>query len=192
MAKSTKPAKRVNTDGAKKTRGTVTQKRVAKSPKVNSVKVPAALGKTSTGLITPPNASKVTSNYKPKPSESYMSPRQLKYFREMLVRQQEQLIKQADNTVNSIRHDTTNYPDTFDRATHEENFGLELQTRGREYQLMKKIKSTIALIDSTDHGQYGYCSKCRQEIGLARLEVRLTANLCIECKTIAEEHERTQ
>ena len=40
---------------------------------------------------------------------------------------------------------------------------------------------------------YGYCESCGAEIGLKRLEVRPTATLCVDCKTVDEikEHRTT-
>lgn len=167
--------------------GATKRKSVAKEMMPESAKVPARDTRPGASLRTPQNATNAPTKYKPKRNESYMCPRQKEYFRGILTNWQKQLIEQADDTVNHIQHDTANYPDAFDRATREESFGMELQARSREYQLIQKIKTTI---NNIDFGKYGYCSKCSQEIGLARLEVRPTANLCIECKTLAEEHER--
>lgn len=33
---------------------------------------------------------------------------------------------------------------------------------------------------------FGYCESCGVEIGIRRLEARPTADLCIDCKTLAE------
>ena len=70
-----------------------------------------------------------------------------------------------------------------DRASQEEEFNLELRTRDRERKLIKKIEKTLDLIDK---GDYGYCTACGVEIGIRRLEARPTADLCIDCKTLAE------
>ncbi len=45
----------------------------------------------------------------------------------------------------------------------------------------------MARIDKDD---YGYCENCGIEIGLKRLEVRPTATLCIDCKTLDELKEK--
>ena len=36
----------------------------------------------------------------------------------------------------------------------------------------------------------GYCDSCGEEIGIRRLEARPTADLCIDCKTLAEIREK--
>src|SRR5699024_2424463 len=80
-----------------------------------------------------------------------------------------------------------NLPDPADRATQEEEFALELRTRDRERKLLKRINATLEKIDS---GDYGYCDTCGIEIGLRRLEARPTAELCIDCKELAEIKEK--
>ncbi|MEW7950737.1 TraR/DksA C4-type zinc finger protein, partial [Enterobacter hormaechei subsp. xiangfangensis] len=37
---------------------------------------------------------------------------------------------------------------------------------------------------------FGYCESCGVEIGIRRLEARPTADLCIDCKTLAEIREK--
>ena len=64
---------------------------------------------------------------------------------------------------------------------------LELRSRDRERKLIKKIDSTIGMVESRD---YGYCDKCGVEIGVARLEARPTASLCVDCKTLDEIREK--
>ena len=72
-------------------------------------------------------------------------------------------------------------------AAQEEEFSLELRTRDRERKLIKKIEKTLQLIEDDD---FGFCKSCGIEIGIRRLEARPTADLCIECKTLAEIKER--
>ena len=69
----------------------------------------------------------------------------------------------------------------------EEEFSLELRTRDRERRLIKKIEKTLSKIESDD---FGFCDSCGVEVGIRRLEARPTADLCIDCKTLAEIKER--
>ena len=86
-----------------------------------------------------------------------------------------------------MQDEASNFPDPSDRATQEEEFSLELRTRDRERKLMKKIESTLKKLDNDD---FGYCESCGVEIGIKRLEARPTADLCIDCKTLAEIREK--
>ena len=52
---------------------------------------------------------------------------------------------------------------------------------------MKKIENTLKKLDTDD---FGYCDSCGVEIGIKRLEARPTADLCIDCKTLAEIREK--
>ena len=96
-------------------------------------------------------------------------------------------MEEVDRTVGHMKDDATNFPDPNDRATQEEEFSLELRTRDRERQLLKKINESLRQIES---GDYGYCEACGIEIGIRRLEARPTATMCIDCKTLAEIRER--
>ncbi|HEY9034402.1 MAG TPA: RNA polymerase-binding protein DksA [Pseudomonadales bacterium] len=127
--------------------------------------------------------------YKPKRGEEYMSPAQLQHFRDILNNWKAQLMAEVDRTVTHMKDDAANFPDPADRATQEEEFSLELRTRDRERKLIKKIESTLELIDKDD---YGYCEACGVEIGIKRLEARPTATLCIDCKTLAEIKEKQE
>ena len=118
-----------------------------------------------------------------------MGKQQQRYFREILTKQRNELLLQVDSTVRHIQYDTANYPDETDRASREEGFGLELRARDRERKLIRKIDHTISMIE---RDEYGYCDECGVEIGLARLQARPTATLCINCKEISETKEKQE
>ena len=114
--------------------------------------------------------------YQPKKDEEYMNEDQILHFRKILTAWHEQIVEEASN-----------FPDPADRATQEEEFSLELRNRDRERKLMKKIEYTLKKLDTDD---FGYCDSCGEEIGIRRLEARPTADLCIDCKTLAEIREK--
>ena len=127
--------------------------------------------------------------YSLKKNEKYMNAKQKKHFLSILDNWAEQLQIEQDRTAENIQENVSNFPDESDRATHEEEFTLELRTRERERKLLSKINESIDDLKSND---YGYCSSCGIEIGIRRLEARPTATRCIDCKTIEEIHERQQ
>jgi DnaK suppressor protein len=86
-----------------------------------------------------------------------------------------------------MQDEAANFPDPVDRAAQEEEFSLELRTRDRERKLIKKIEKTLKLMDDDE---FGFCSACGIEIGVRRLEARPTADMCIDCKTMAEIKEK--
>ena len=122
-----------------------------------------------------------------KKKEKYMNVTQKKHFLSILNSWQEQLQVEQHRTADKLQKNASNFPDEADRATHEEEFTLELRTRERERKLLSKINESIDDIRIDD---YGYCASCGIEIGIRRLEARPTATRCIDCKTIEEIHER--
>lgn len=156
--------------------------------------------KTSTKKITP-KKTKATVKYeesqflasiKPyalKKNEKYMNAKQKQHFLDILGSWKHQLQIEQDRTADKIQKNVSHFPDESDRATHEEEFTLELRTRERERKLLSKINESVEDLKASD---YGYCASCGIEIGIRRLEARPTATRCIDCKTIEEIHERQQ
>ncbi len=125
--------------------------------------------------------------YQEKKNEEYMNEDQLAHFRNILIAWKTSLMEEVDRTMGHMAEEASNFSDPADRATQEEEFTLELRARDRERKLVRKIDKTIIRVDSDD---YGFCDACGIEIGLQRLEVRPTANLCIDCKTTEEIKEK--
>jgi len=125
--------------------------------------------------------------YQEQPGEEYMSDAQLAHFKHILSTWRTQLREEVDRTKNHMQDEAANFPDPVDRAAQEEEFSLELRTRDRERRLIKKIEKTLRLIEEDD---FGFCNSCGIEIGIRRLEARPTADLCVDCKTLAEIKEK--
>ncbi|ANS84480.1 RNA polymerase-binding protein DksA [Vibrio scophthalmi] len=125
--------------------------------------------------------------YQEKPGEEYMSPEQMAHFNQILQAWRNQLRQEVDRTVHHMQDEAANFPDPVDRASQEEEFSLELRNRDRERRLIKKIEKTLTKIEEDD---FGFCESCGVEIGVRRLEARPTADLCIDCKTLAEMKEK--
>ncbi|MDA5317121.1 RNA polymerase-binding protein DksA [Vibrio cholerae] len=125
--------------------------------------------------------------YQEKPGEEYMSSGQITHFTKILEAWRNQLREEVDRTVHHMQDEAANFPDPVDRASQEEEFSLELRNRDRERRLIKKIEKTLDKIKEED---FGYCESCGVEIGIRRLEARPTADLCIDCKTLAEIKEK--
>ncbi len=125
--------------------------------------------------------------YQEQAGEEYMSPEQLAHFTKILEAWRDQLRDEVERTVHHMQDEAANFPDPVDRASQEEEFSLELRNRDRERRLIKKIEKTLTKIEDDD---FGFCESCGVEIGIRRLEARPTADLCIDCKTLAEIKER--
>lgn len=125
--------------------------------------------------------------YKEKTGEEYMNDQQIDHFRKILQAWRNQLRYEVDRTVHHMQDEAANFPDPVDRAAQEEEFSLELRNRDRERKLIKKIEKTLQRLEDND---FGFCDSCGVEIGVRRLEARPTADLCIDCKTLAEIKEK--
>ena len=131
----------------------------------------------------------------PEPSSSaapidddYMGPRQLAYFRQKLLDWRSALLAETDATLAELRDDRHHeVGDEADRAGREAAQALELRTRDRYRKLQGKIDAAIARIDD---GSYGWCEETGEPIGLARLEARPVATLCVEAQEQREVRER--
>ncbi len=125
--------------------------------------------------------------YRARKREAYMNRKQLDHFNNILAAWRMELVDEVNRTLHTMQDETVNHPDPNDRATQESDMSLELRSRDRERKLIRKIDGTIAMLES---GDYGYCEKCGVEIGIARLEARPTATLCVDCKTLDEIREK--
>ncbi|WP_312932266.1 RNA polymerase-binding protein DksA [Pseudomonas sp.] len=126
--------------------------------------------------------------YKETKGEEYMGEPMSKHFTKLLTAWKGELMQSVDRTVDHMKDEAANFPDPADRASQEEEFALELRNRDRERKLIKKIDKTLQKILDEE---YGWCDSCGIEIGLRRLEARPTADLCFDCKEIAEKKEKT-
>lgn len=197
------PAKKTTkkTTNNKNTKKAVAKKTTTKKTATKKVAPKKPAAKKVTAKKTAPKKAKKIEKYeeaqflasiKPyalKKNEKYMNAKQKQHFQEILVSWKEQLQIEQDRTADKIQKNVSHFPDESDRATHEEEFTLELRTRERERKLLSKISESIEDLKSDD---YGYCASCGIEIGIRRLEARPTATRCIDCKTIEEIHERQQ
>jgi DnaK suppressor protein len=137
--------------------------------------------------MTKKNEDKAVKN---KPSAK-MSLREKKMqdIRKNLVMQRKELLVGAMEALNELNElpGQTVFPDLGDQATAEIDRNFMLRLKGREQKLLKKIEEAL---DRIDHGVFGICDKCGQEINVRRLEARPVTTMCIECKTLQEEEEK--
>lgn len=117
--------------------------------------------------------------YKPSEDEEYMSKQQLEYFRQMLLQWRNDLIEESQATIDNLRSEVRDVGDEAERASRETENSLELRTRDRYRKLLGKIDEALARVDD---GSYGYCEETGEEIGLARLEARPIATMCLDAQ----------
>ena len=129
---------------------------------------------------------KLPNNYRPSEKEKFMSPRQREFFRRRLSGWRDEIMRDAQDTIQSLQEDEGQAPDIADRATTESERSIELRTRDRQRKLVGKIDAALGRIEE---GSYGYCDDTGEPISLKRLEARPIATLSVEAQ---ERHERRE
>lgn len=132
---------------------------------------------------------KLPNDYRPRDDEEYMNDLQKAYFRQKLLTWREELLAESTETVQHMKEESLQQPDTTDRAALESDRALELRTRDRERKLISKIDEALRRIED---GSYGYCEETSEPIGIKRLEARPIATLCLEAQERHERQERLQ
>ena len=117
--------------------------------------------------------------YKPKSSEEYMSDKQQEYFRRKLYKWKDDLIAESQVTIENLRDEVRDVGDEAERASRETENSVELRTRDRYRKLLSKIDKAVRRIED---GVYGYCEETDEEIGLARLDARPIATMCLDAQ----------
>lgn len=116
-----------------------------------------------------------------------MDPKVLELCRERLQQQMDELMAGAERTVNDMTSvPEENFPDPTDRALMESNRNFTLRLRDRERKLLGKVRAAMRRIED---GNFGICASCGGEIDRKRLVARPVTEMCIDCKTVAEEEE---
>lgn len=121
------------------------------------------------------------------PHQEYMSPEIQAGFVAALNEWKRVLIEESQQTLDNIKNQELSASDLSDQATQEESFSLYLKERDRERKLLNKIDEALHRLETQE---YGYCCACGVEIGYERLLARLTATMCIDCKSAQESFEK--
>jgi DnaK suppressor protein len=148
----------------------------------------------SQGVASMPNAingpdesvDAVDIDYRPSDDEDFMNPRQMAYFRKKLIDWKEDILREAQDTLNTLQNEPLREPDLTDRASSETDWSIELRTRDRQRKLISKIDAALRRIEE---GEYGYCEVTGEPISLGRLEARPIATMTVEAQ---EAHERQE
>jgi DnaK suppressor protein len=124
--------------------------------------------------------------YRPTANEEFMSPVQLAYFRQKLLNWKDEILRESQGTMASLKNGPIREADVTDRASSETDWAIELRTRDRQRKLISKIDAALRRIDG---GDYGFCEVTGEPISLARLEARPIATMTVEAQ---ERHERNE
>ena len=116
-----------------------------------------------------------------------MEEKVLEFFRNLLIQWLEELLANADKTVEGLSDSQEKLADTIDRASAEADRIWTLRIRDRESKLIKKIRQSL---EDIENGEYGICEDCGEDISIERLRARPVTSFCIRCKTKRESAEK--
>ena len=106
-----------------------------------------------------------------------LTPSQVEHYRRILVARRDELASgtvRAESEANE--QDELARLDYGDRATADAAKDDLLQTAGRDSEKLGQIEGALIRIN---HGQYGICEECGQNIPISRLDAAPWATLCI-------------
>lgn len=107
-------------------------------------------------------------------------------FTKIINEQKQQILASHDHGQFRLSTERDELFDEVDHAVADLEQGMKVRLGNREALYLRKLEDALARIVE---GTYGQCVSCGVDIGERRLEVRPTAELCIDCK---EESERAE
>ena len=126
-------------------------------------------------------------DYRPEENEPYMNPRQLGYFRGLLMEWRRRLLREERGILAVLQHNETVPADPLDQGVEMAARDFELTSKLRNRKLLKQIEAALQRIDE---GSYGYCLESGEQIGLRRLEILPFATLSVEAQEQMEHARR--
>ena len=129
----------------------------------------------------------ISESYIPSEKEEFMCSKQIEYFKKVLSSWRNEIIQGSSSTIDHLKEESSNKPDTTDRASIESERSLELRTRDRERKLLSKINKALKKLED---GSYGYCEETMQPISIKRLVARPIATLSVEAQEMHEKSEK--
>lgn len=109
-------------------------------------------------------------------------------IRRDLEQQRQNILNEVVEGLTSSNNQET-FPDVSDQASAETEQHFSMRIREREQRLGKKIDEALARLDQNI---YGICERCEEEIPYPRLKARPVTTLCIACKTLEEQEEKSR
>ena len=119
-----------------------------------------------------------------------MNKRELKVFREQLMRQREIILRGISPKTDSIP--VTGDPeggDVCDIASSDRDMELRLRLTEREREKLREIEEALERVDD---GSFGVCDKCGEKIPVGRLKAMPSTTVCVKCKSEEERRLKLQ
>ena len=121
--------------------------------------------------------------YRPAAAEAFMSPPQVEYFRQKLLRLRAETQRELDATPVAGPDDSLREGDQADQASAAVEREYGIHNRERAQALLAQVGQALTRLDNAT---YGYCEDTGEPIGLGRLDAQPTATLSIEAQARRE------
>ncbi len=121
--------------------------------------------------------------YKPSPSEAFMNPSQVAYFRQKLLRLREETQREVDASPPPNPDDNARDGDQADQASAAVDREFGIRNRERAQAVLHRIDQALARLDNAT---FGYCEDTGEPIDVRRLDAQPTATLTTEAQTQRE------
>lgn len=113
-----------------------------------------------------------------------MEKTEMEQARERLLKMRREVMKEVQDCSAAARELAQgDVPDIGDMSSNTYNRDVLLNLSETQRQ---KIKDIDAALERLEHGEYGICLRCEEEIAPKRMEVRPFSRYCIDCKTEVE------
>jgi len=113
-----------------------------------------------------------------------MNPKEIKKFKEELLRLKEELLSLVRATTeNEKEYPSSEVGDSIDQAADSSARELLFELNDSERHRLEDINKALQKIEQ---GNFGFCEKCGEKIDKKRLEAVPYARFCINCKAQME------
>lgn len=103
----------------------------------------------------------------------------LKKFRSLLEAKRDAVMNSTGKKTHWENMENTRHGDFVDQASDDNEVHVNIRLRQTDAKLLRAIDAAINRID---HGVYGVCTICEEEISSARLTAVPWTSVCIGCK----------
>ena len=109
-----------------------------------------------------------------------MNERDAEYFRDRLMKRRDELLTLSGASAEK-RKPVELDQQSIGRLSRQDALQQQAMQNAQEARRMGELKKIEAALTRIEDGEFGYCIECGEDIARKRLEIDLTATLCIAC-----------
>ena len=164
-----------------------------KTVKIKTAKTKTAAGKKGTAkpkgtvkLVKPPPV--ISTNGEKKLSKTHLTDKELKFFKELIVEQKNEILENARRLRESLIDESTGdyVGDNSTFSMHMAEQGTDEMEREKAYMFIQRDEKHLFYLENAleriAKKTYGLCVSCGKSISKARLEAVPITSHCINCK----------